>query len=137
MSEVRRERTGWRDEAISKRHRAWGWDCPALDIDFLLLEYDSGKPVALIEYKHEQAELAYPSHPSYRALIELGNTSNMPVFGVRYSADLTTYRVTPLNARAKVAVPARVEMTEREYVELLYRIRGRKMPVDLFDEGPI
>ena len=48
--EVRQERTGWRDEALSKRHRDWGWDCPAIDIDFLMIEYDKGKSVALVEY---------------------------------------------------------------------------------------
>ena len=37
MAEVRPERTGWRDEKLSQRHRMWGWDCPAVDIDFLLL----------------------------------------------------------------------------------------------------
>ena len=33
---VRAERTHWRDEALSERHRLWGYDCPAVDVDFLL-----------------------------------------------------------------------------------------------------
>ena len=36
--EVRKERTGWRDEEISRRHRLWGVSCAATDIDFLLVE---------------------------------------------------------------------------------------------------
>jgi len=50
MREVRPERTGWRDLELSKRHRQWGWDCPGIDLDFLFLEYDRGKAVAIVEY---------------------------------------------------------------------------------------
>ena len=50
-STVKKERNGWRDEAISLRHRLWGWDCPCVDIDFLLIEFDKSLPVALVEYK--------------------------------------------------------------------------------------
>ena len=56
-----KERTGWRDQALSERHRAWGWDCPALDMDFVMIEYDNGKATALVEYKHEQAAPQYPT----------------------------------------------------------------------------
>lgn len=59
------ERTGWRDQELSNRHRTWGHDCPAEDVDFLLdtqptmfndsfrlVEYYHARPKALIEYKH-------------------------------------------------------------------------------------
>jgi hypothetical protein len=46
--EVKKERSGWRDLELSGRHRRWGWDCPAVDLDFLFLEYDKGKAVALV-----------------------------------------------------------------------------------------
>lgn len=39
--EVKLEKTCWRDLDLLKRHRVWGWDCPAQDIDFL--EYDKRK----------------------------------------------------------------------------------------------
>lgn len=32
--QVRKERTEWRDLSLSKRHRRWGWDCPAVDLGF-------------------------------------------------------------------------------------------------------
>ena len=35
---VPRERTGWRDEEISRRHRLYGVSCPMIDIDFLVSE---------------------------------------------------------------------------------------------------
>ena len=49
---VRQERTNWRDQELSARHRTWGFNCPAVDLDFLMVEYNIGKPVGLIEYKH-------------------------------------------------------------------------------------
>lgn len=36
------ERTGWRDEEISARHRIWGVNCPAVDLDFLMGVGDDG-----------------------------------------------------------------------------------------------
>ncbi len=35
---VRQERTGWRDEKISQRHREWGYNCPAVDLDFEVVD---------------------------------------------------------------------------------------------------
>jgi hypothetical protein len=43
----------WRDEAISQRHRLWGFNCPAVDIDFLMIEYDQGKPAACVSRLYE------------------------------------------------------------------------------------
>ena len=65
---VRQERTGWRDQAISLRHRTWGFNCPGVDFDFLMLEYSTGKPVAVVEYKHYRARMPDREHPNYRAL---------------------------------------------------------------------
>lgn len=124
MREVRKERTSWRDEALSRRHRLWGWDCPAVDIDFLMLEYDGGKATALVEYKNEFAAPQYASHPSYRALIDLGDRAQVPVFACRYSADFTKWHVTPLNYYATEFCPARTTLTENQWVALLYKTRG-------------
>lgn len=125
MREVRQERTGWRDAALSQRHRQWGWDCPAVDIDFLMLEYDCGKAAAIVEYKHEFAAVQSACHPSYRALIDLGNRAHLPVFACRYSDDFSIWRVTPLNTIAARFCPKQTDMTEQEWVALLYRTRGR------------
>ena len=129
--DVKQERTQWRDLELSKRHRQWGWDCPALDIDELFLEYDLGKAIALVEYKNERAVTQYPNHPTYRALVDLGDRANIPVFAVRYTHDFSLWKITPLNSSAKKYINNQVQMTEKEYVELLYKIRGRIMPPDL------
>ena len=130
MSNV--ERTGWRDEWISRRHREWGLPCSALDIDFLLIEYRNGEPKALIEYKHHFAEIQDPKKPSYKALIKLGNCADIPVFGVRYDNNddkNPQFTITPLNNKAKDFIinpnkDGRIVLNERDYVKLLYKIRG-------------
>ena len=123
MREVRKERSGWRDAALSERHRQWGWDCPAVDIDFLMVEYDRGKASAIVEYKNEHAAPQYSSHPSYRALIDLGNRAHLPVFACRYSSDFLNWCVTPLNNFAFKFCPKQTTMTESEWVTLLYQTR--------------
>jgi hypothetical protein len=130
---VRDERTGWRDQALSQRHRFWGWDCPAVDLDFLFLEYDRGKATALVEYKNEHAGPQRASHPTYQALIDLGTRANIPVFAVRYSDDFSWWRVIPLNSVAKKHLSNRAEMTEKQYVEFLYKMRGYSVPKDVLD----
>ena len=132
---VKQERTGWRDARISERHRSWGILLPAIDLDFVLIEYDRGKASALVEYKHERAQPQYPSHPSYRALSDLGSKAGIPVFGCRYADDFSWFRVSPLNRRAKTFVPRQVMMTERQWVSLLYRTKGLKLPDGLLENA--
>ena len=137
MPDVRPERTSWRDQGISQRHRRWGWDCPAVDLDFLLLEYDRGRAAALVEYKHEKAAPQFACWPTYRALIDLGNRAGIPVFGVRYAADWTWWRVTPLNDFARQHQAAQATLTEEQWVGLLFRIRGIEVPPDLFAQKDV
>jgi len=131
MSTVRPERTGWRDQGLSERHRRWGFDCPALDLDFVMLEYDRGEPTALVEYKHERAEPQYASHPSYRALSKLGARADIPVFAARYKDDFSEFLVVPLNDAAKRSLPERKAMTELEWIGFLHRLRGYDLPSNI------
>jgi hypothetical protein len=134
MPEVRKERTGWRDEALSLRHRVWGWDAPAVDIDFLMVEYDSTEPKAVVEYKHEFSETQYANRPSYKAIRKLCDRAKVAFLAVRYATDFSWWRVVPLNLKAKEFIKEDViTLTEKDFVNLLYDIRGRKMPNDLFD----
>ena len=125
MPEVRPERTGWRDEALSRRHRRWGWDCPAVDIDFLFLEYDHGKASAIVEYKNE--------HAAPQAMIDLGNRAGIPVIACRYADDFSVWKVIPLNDVAKKHIPNRLELDEQGWVKLLYKIRGYEVPQGVLD----
>ena len=95
------ERTGCRDEGISRRHRKWGVVCTMVDFDFLSLEYEFGKPCAIVEYKSEHAAPQYVSDPRYKALISLCNSAKIPVLACRYIDDYANYSVVPLNEYAR------------------------------------
>jgi hypothetical protein len=132
VPQVKQERTYWRDERLSQRHRQWGLGLPAIDLDFILLEYDRGKPTALIEYKSELAAPQFPSHPSYLALSVIGDAAQIPVFVVRYTMNFTQWIVIPINEVAKRMHPNREEMTERGFVTFLYQLRGLKPSEQIF-----
>ena len=135
------ERTGWRDDALSLRHREWGHDCPAVDLDFLLIEYDRAEPKALVEYKNEHAQpIVVSKSPSIRAMAKLADDANLPAFLVRYADDFTWWKVRPLNRQSLVyAMPYLSDqqydfiVDELEYVALLYKLRGRQMPQSVAD----
>lgn len=138
--DVRPERTGWRDPEISLRHREWGFDCPAVDLDFLVVEYNIGKPVALIEYKHHFARVPDTRHPTYRALADLadnygGNGGALPFLLVFYWPEVWAFQVQPMNKVARDCFHAPVlHLTEREYVQRLYQLRGRTLSAHLKDK---
>ena len=121
------ERTGWRDEKISLRHRSWGFNCPAVDLDFLMVEYNLGKPAAIVEYKHDGAQMPSLKHPTYRALIDLANgyfPDGLPFIVAFYCNENWWFRVYPINTLAKKWFDEGEIMSEREYVTRLYKIRG-------------
>lgn len=127
MPEVRAERTGWRDEWISLKHKQWGWDAPAADIDFLLCEYDYCQPKGIVEYKEKRADLRC-SRANLKAVSNLGDMAGLPFFVVIYCRTDVSFKVHPWNDIAKQVLPVMQEMCEPEYVDFLYRIRGRRSP---------
>jgi hypothetical protein len=123
---TRKERTGWRDRAISGRHREWGFNCPAVDLDFLVVEYNVGKPVALIEYKHHYARSPVLDHPTYRALSDLADKyapAPLPFMVAFYWPDVWAFRIVPVNDIAKEYFNHGQILTELQYVTELYRLR--------------
>ncbi len=121
---VTSERTGWRDEAISKRHREWGFDCPAADLDFLVVEYNIGLPVALIEYKHFRAQNPVIKHPTYCALTALADRAPpIPFLIVFYWPEIWAFRVLPINEVSKTNFQEGELLTEFDFVARLYHMR--------------
>jgi hypothetical protein len=128
MNIWRKERSGWRDQAISERHGAWGFNCPAVDLDFVMLEYNHGKPCALVEYKHKFARKVDPSHATYRALIALADGYSggpLPCFVAIYDPDYWSFTVVPLNDIAKQYYKHcdGETLTEQRFVKSLHLIR--------------
>lgn len=127
MTVVRPERTGWRDENISRRHREWGWNCPAVDLDFVMVEYHLGKPIGLIEYKHYHARMPNFQHPTYRALGELANSAGLAFILAFYWPEIWAFQVRPLNKMAAKHFDPNQVLTERQFVMTLYQMRELKM----------
>jgi hypothetical protein len=131
-SKVRKERTEWRDLELSKRHREWGFHCPAVDIDFLMVEYYYGKPVAIIDYKRFTGSKNNTHPKSYEAISILADNSHIPFFVVYYYDNPWSFRLEPINNIAKKIFEENKKklnkcLTEREYVEFLYWLRGHKL----------
>jgi hypothetical protein len=129
---VKEERTGWRCEEISARHRAWGYNCPAVDLDFLVAEYNYGKPVALVEYKHERAAPPSLDHPTYQTLVCLADKYSdgpLPAFIARYCPRLWWFQVTALNkaARDYYGEFEGQTLSEQQFVRSLYLLRKKEL----------
>lgn len=131
---TRCERTGWRDKSISLRHRDWGFNCPAVDLDFLMVEYNHGLPVGLVEYKHAAARMPSIDHPTYRAMaalasgysrVEAGKRIHdpLPFLLVFYWPEAWTFRVHPANSTARNHFLNPEIMSEYDYVKRLYMLR--------------
>jgi hypothetical protein len=148
---IRQESTGWRDQWISQRHRAWGWDCAATDIDGIgtqdvlkadtFLEYYHYQPVALFEYKTygslEQLGLDKVKR-DHEPVKRLATMAGIPSFIVGYDSQAVQFQVHPTNQVAQDFTVGDWRfgdlprtMSEERYVGLLYRLRGIKMPEDL------
>jgi hypothetical protein len=100
-----------------------------------MVEYDHGLPVAVVEYKHENAEPVNLKHPSYSAIGKLATLACKPFFVVRYTGGLDSFEVTPVNDYAKQSMQGKgvLTMSEYWYVRFLYHLRGRdgELPKDV------
>lgn len=156
------ERTGWRDQGLSERHRLWGMDCPMTDIDYLVtaegaigvdddwlsVEYDALLPRLLVDYKHWK--MAWP--PTIGANLVsfgcLGDMAGLPACIVRYGGEEMEWEnwwIAPINnaATAKlfaakkqifsIQKPLQLE-NEAKFVHFLYWIRGTgRAPQEVID----
>lgn len=118
------ERSGWRDQAISERHRMWGVHCTAVDLDLVLVEYHLARPVALVEYKHYRAKFE-PGHANYRALRDLADRAGLPFVVAFYWPDTWSIRVHPMNDPALRHFEPGTQPLHRA------RVRGAPLPAPL------
>jgi len=135
VKEWRTERTGWRDSELSLRHGCWGFNCPAVDLDFVMMEYNHGKPCALVEYKHKNAKTPDPSHATYKALIDLANKYSdgpLPCFIAIYDPCDWSFRVIPLNDRASAHYShcSGEVLSEQRFVKSLHILRKKVLSIE-------
>jgi hypothetical protein len=127
------ERTGWRCEWISRRHREWHPSLAMCDLDFLCVEYHHSAPVALIEYKAMAPRELQNS--SLSAASTLADLAALPFFVVFYLEQFPAFWVEPRNERA-VALLCSAEVmatSERDYVDFLFALRGEVAPDGALD----
>lgn len=121
---------------LSDRHREWGDDCPMVDLDFLMCEYNHGIPVAIVDYKFYGAELSQTSTRTYETLSGFYDIEQrqIPFMVARYWPGIWAFKVKPVNdaagaffERVKPGLLAGygewVHLTEYQFVWLLYRLR--------------
>lgn len=126
------EKHGFRDEELSRRHREYGFDCPAVDLDFVLIEYSHGLPVAIVEYKHWRAYGKIPiHHQSYKALSILATNSDIPFIIAYYWPENWSYIAQPINERAKRILRHERVASEHQWVNFLYLLRGEELPFEI------
>lgn len=114
-------------QMLSDRHRKWGDDCPAVDLDYLLAEYNHGVTVGIVDYKHHTADLSRTNERTYQALSDLYDRdgNQHPFFVARYWPDMWAFRVKGFNdrARAHLCGDDWMPFSEQQYVRMLYRLR--------------
>ena len=128
------ERTGWRDEEYSRRHRLYGKQLSMVDVDHFWFEFDNTNPVAGVECKEANAKEVTLQTYSIRCLINICDRLEIPAIFLRYhkesEAEFIYDAVVPLNTFAKNHFSRTSNMSEVEFVKLLYKIRGVPAPAD-------
>ncbi len=123
--------TDFGDGPISDWHRTLGANLPAVNLDYVLVEYDRGQPRALVEYKHQRTKQLDRTHPTFQALRELcaPRAYELPFYVVRYADDCSWFRVLPFNIAAGVQVSMEPEtkMSERGYTKFLENLRKKNL----------
>ena len=124
-----REAKEWRDEWISERHRTWGYELPATDIDFMLVEYTGDRPVALIEYKTTNS-IDYVGWlkvlRGHRPVSNLATQANLPSFIVAYDIKTITFYLKGTNQLSEIygSQVAWTVMNEASIIGFLKSLRG-------------
>ncbi|HRF95125.1 MAG TPA: hypothetical protein PLZ51_08020 [Aggregatilineales bacterium] len=130
----RQELLGFRDEWISNRHRTWGKDAPMVDIDFLVVEYESCRVRALVEYKCAIRDNGLPTpapdftRANYKTLINMADSLCVPMFAVYYDRARVTFRAYPANSWARRLTATPQTYSELEWVSRIYALTGRTVP---------
>lgn len=121
------------NDSISARHRNWGYDCPVTNIDCLMCEYDHKVPMAVIEYKGRAPMQEDRRSANVQVIATLATMAGLPALLVYYDNVAWTFRVEPINPSAqdwlkRTNVLAGETLSERRFVEFLYRVRHKFLP---------
>ena len=129
MREVRKERTDWRDSRLDKIHNLFGYDCPCDNVEFLMIEYDQGTPVALVDYRLKGRNNSGPS----KSVLELCKRRKEEIpFLVTYyeisNRQMKNIDVVCCNDSALKTIGNKKGISEKDYIKLMYSIREKIVP---------
>ena len=104
--------------ALSVRRRRWGRNAPCVDLDYLLIDYNTAKPVALIEYKSIFArDVDLDSRFGPITALRAFASGRVPFAVVRYWRD-PVWQFLPIE-------PERPVRSEHEWIARLTALRRR------------
>lgn len=148
------ERSGKRNLTYNKRHRLYGKKLIMEDIDCIEYDYHTDEAVAVIETKFGANKTVDFNDRQVKRQIKLADKLNVPFFINQYyllderkqlmvpeqldvDPSHVQYFLIPGNRLSYKFISEPSCMTEREYVELLYKLRGEptiKPDIKLFDK---
>lgn len=104
-------------------HRSLGASLPATDLDCLLIEYDYGVPVAIVELKSSFWVPQFDTY-NFKALHQLATAAGIPCFCVQCSPDHETFTVWSLNRLGYDVIGAKATMSRNgTYEKFLHELR--------------
>jgi hypothetical protein len=137
--EVNGERTGMRDawlhQFISKVHRTWGPSTQMVDADWVIAEHSNGMPVAVIEFKSKFGQrVLFPEDDiNLKCLKALADNSKIPFIVVWYWRPEAAFKISVENDYAGDYFTDQEMLTERDFVERVYLLRGMSLPIGIAD----
>ena len=120
------ERTGWRDQELSARHRKWGDRLYGVNVDFLMVEYYARRAVMMVDYKlHVARSSVDENSASHQALAWLADGKSTPFVICIYNLDIEEplFEVLPVNQTAKDYFGGPHILTE-DWVRCQHHLRG-------------
>ena len=135
---MRKTDSGWRDAGLAAWHESRGIGCPAPGMSFVMVEYDRGQPVGIVNYirRGETLPRGEDVARAYAALGDLVGCLDgpLPFFTAVYDPYNWAFTLYAHNnvARAVAAMDGKVtRVSEYEFVSVLYRMRGRYIADEL------
>lgn len=124
--------TMWRDPHLPVWHAARGIPYPAEGMILPMLEYDRGAPVGIVSYFSRNDQLPSGAPRAYGAMAGLFkvNGEQLPFVTAHYDPFNWAFRLLGHNgaARRLLGVAGWKTCTERDFVSVLYAMRGRRLP---------
>ena len=131
---MRRHDSGWRDTRLPLVHESVDLCLPLPGMSLLMVEYDNGGAVGLINYVRRDDALSKGQQiaQAFNAVGRLRGPMNtaLPFLTARYDPRNWAMMLFPHNdaARCLLGCDGWLAVTEEHFIRLLYRLRERTMP---------